>query len=88
MCVILLIRLSPTNRALRTAALSQGANPLTERERDVLAMTARDVGIAEIAAALYLSEDTVRNYLSVAIQKLHARNRMDAAHIAEQQGWL
>jgi two-component system response regulator DesR len=44
--------------------------------------------IAQIAASLFLSEGTVRNYLSVAIQKLGARNRIEAAYIAEQQGWL
>jgi two-component system, NarL family, response regulator DesR len=44
--------------------------------------------IAEIAAALYLSEGTVRNYLSVAMQKLGAHNRTEAARTAEQMGWL
>jgi two-component system response regulator DesR len=74
--------------ALAVAALSEGDNPLTEREREVLAETARGRSIADIAAALYLSEGTVRNYLSEAIQKLGARNRSDAARIAEQRGWL
>jgi two-component system response regulator DesR len=74
--------------ALATAALSEGDSPLTDREREVLAATARGEGIAAIAAALYLSEGTVRNYLSEAIQKLGARNRGDAARIAEQRGWL
>ena len=74
--------------ALATAALSEGDSPLTERERDVLAATARGQSIAEIARALYLTEGTVRNYLSEAIQKLGAQNRVDAARIAEQQGWL
>lgn len=44
--------------------------------------------IAEIAASLYLSEGTVRNYLSMAMQKLNAHNRVEAAHIAEEKGWL
>jgi len=74
--------------ALAAAALSEGDSPLTERERDVLAATARGETIAAIAAALYLTEGTVRNYLSEAIQKLGARNRVEAARIAEQQGWL
>ena len=74
--------------ALATAALSEGTNPLTERERAVLAAAAPGASIAEIAANLYLSEGTVRNYLSVAIQKLNAQNRIEAAHIAEQRGWL
>jgi two-component system response regulator DesR len=74
--------------ALATAALSEGSNPLTDRERDVLAAATRGASIADIAASLYLSEGTVRNYLSVAMQKLGARNRIEAAHIAEQKGWL
>lgn len=73
---------------LALAALSEGNNPLTERERAVLAASGRGASIAEIAAGLYLSEGTVRNYLSEAIQKLDARNRIEAAHIAEQKGWL
>ena len=73
---------------LALAALSEGNNPLTERERDVLAAATGGASIAEIAELLFLSEGTVRNYLSVAIQKLGARNRVEAAHIAEQKGWL
>ena len=73
---------------LAVTALSEGSNPLTERERDVLGAAARGASIAEIAAGLYLSEGTVRNYLSLAIQKLDAHNRVEAAHIAEQKGWL
>lgn len=74
--------------ALAAAALSEGDNPLTEREREVLAETARGKSIAEIADALYLTQGTVRNYLSEAIQKLGARNRVEAAHLAETRGWL
>ena len=44
--------------------------------------------ISEIAAKLYLSEGTVRNYLSACIQKTGARNRTEALHIAEERGWL
>ena len=73
---------------LAMAALSEGNNPLTERERDVLAAATQGASIAEIATSLFLSEGTVRNYLSVAIQKLGAHNRVEAAHIAEQKGWL
>lgn len=73
---------------LAISALSDGVSPLTERERDVLAAAAHGASIAEIAAALYLSEGTVRNYLSVAMQKLNARNRIEAARIAEEKGWL
>lgn len=74
--------------ALAMATLSQGNNPLTERERAVLAAATTGAGISEIANSLVLSEGTVRNYLSEAIQKLGARNRIEAAHIAEQKGWL
>jgi two-component system response regulator DesR len=74
--------------SLAMAALSEGNNPLTERERTVLASSSNGASIAEIASSLFLSEGTVRNYLSVAIQKLGAKNRIEAAHIAEQKGWL
>ena len=73
---------------LAMAALSEGNNPLTERERGVLAAATRGASIAEIADSLFLSEGTVRNYLSVAMQKVGAHNRVEAAHIAEQKGWL
>jgi two-component system response regulator DesR len=74
--------------ALAAAALSEGPNPLTDRERDVLAASADGASIAEIAGQLHLSEGTVRNYLSEAIQKLDARNRTEAARLAQQKGWL
>jgi two-component system, NarL family, response regulator DesR len=75
---------------LAAAALAEGASPLTPRERDVLAAAARDEGapLAKIAAALYLSEGTVRNYLSSCIQKTSARNRAEAIRIAQARGWL
>jgi two-component system, NarL family, response regulator DesR len=73
---------------LAAAALSEGDNPLTERERDVLAASANGATIEDIARKLYLSEGTVRNYLSTAIKKLGARNRVEAAHFAERKGWL
>jgi two-component system, NarL family, response regulator DesR len=74
--------------ALASAALSDGSNPLTDRERAVLAAAARGASIADMAASMYLSEGTVRNYLSIAIQKLNAQNRVEAARIAEAKGWL
>ena len=74
--------------SLAMAALSDGNNPLTERERAVLAAATHGAGIAEIAGTLHLSEGTVRNYLSEAIQKLGARNRIEAAHMAREKGWL
>ena len=73
---------------LAAAALSEGKSPLTEREREVLAVSANGATIEDVARKLYLSEGTVRNYLSTAIQKLGARNRVEAARLAERQGWL
>ena len=69
-------------------ALSEGDNPLTERERDVLSAASSGSGIADIASRLFLSPGTVRNYLSLAIQKLDARNRFEAVNIAREKGWI
>jgi two-component system response regulator DesR len=64
------------------------ADPLTDRERQVLRYAGEGAGGAEIAERLRLSEGTVRNYLSEAISKLGASNRTEAARIARQKGWL
>ncbi|KOT83211.1 response regulator transcription factor [Streptomyces rimosus] len=74
--------------ALAAAALADGANPLTDRECDVLRAAADGSTNAEIAAALRLSQGTVRNYLSTAIQKTGARNRAEAVRTAGDKGWL
>ncbi|MCD2467144.1 MULTISPECIES: response regulator transcription factor [unclassified Streptomyces] len=74
--------------ALAAAALGAGPNPLTGRERDALAAAVDGATIADIAAALHLSESTVRNYLSSAIGKTGTRNRMEAVRAARRQGWL
>lgn len=73
---------------LAAAALADGINPLTSRERDVLAASADGSVNAEIAVKLSLSEGTVRNYLSACIQKTGARNRAEAVRIAQEKGWL
>jgi two-component system response regulator DesR len=73
---------------LAAAAITEGTSPLTAREHDVLAVAARNGTAAEIASTLHLSEGTVRNYLSAAMRKLGARNRVEAVRIAEQKGWL
>ncbi|MBO0654875.1 response regulator transcription factor [Streptomyces triculaminicus] len=73
---------------LAAAALAEGANPLTDRERAVLAASADGSTNAELAASLHLSHGTVRNYLSTAIQKTGARNRAEAVRIARDKGWL
>ncbi|GAA1413290.1 response regulator [Catellatospora coxensis] len=74
--------------ALAAAALAAGPNPLTEREREVLASAADGATIADLATRLHLSESTVRNYLSAAIGKTGTRNRMEAVQTARAQGWL
>jgi two-component system response regulator DesR len=74
--------------ALAAAALSAGPNPLSTREREVLAAAVDGSAIVDIAARLFLSEGTVRNYLSSAIQKTGARNRIEAVRWAEERGWL
>lgn len=73
---------------LALTALSDGDNPLTRREREVLRIALDGVSIADIAARLYPSEGTIRNHLSTAIQKLGVHNRMEAARLAEEKGWL
>jgi two-component system response regulator DesR len=73
---------------LALSALSEGASPLTEREREVLRAARFGASIADIAAQLALSEGTVANYFSAAMQKTGARNRVEAAHLAEEKGWL
>ena len=73
---------------LAHAALSEGSSPLTPRERDVLAMSVRGASVEEVARSLHLTNGTVRNHLSIAIQKLNAHNRIEAARIAEEKGWL
>jgi two-component system response regulator DesR len=73
---------------LATTALSAGDNPLTAREREVLSASANGATIEDVARKLHLSEGTVRNYLSTAIKKLAARNRVEASRLAESKGWL
>jgi len=74
--------------ALAAAALSQGESPLTEREQEVLSAARSHATVAELASALFLSPGTVRNHLSSAMQKLDARNRVEAVKVAEERGWL
>jgi two-component system response regulator DesR len=63
-------------------------DPLTDRERQVLRLAGEGHTSADIAGELHLSEGTVRNYLSEAISKLGAGNRVEAARIAREKGWL
>lgn len=73
---------------LAAATLAFGPSPLTDRERDVLVAARGGATVADVAARLYLSEGTVRNYLSSAIAKTGARNRVEAATVADERGWL
>ncbi|MCA1657188.1 MAG: response regulator transcription factor [Actinobacteria bacterium] len=74
--------------ALAAATLAGGASPLTGRERDVLVAARDGVTVADIAGRLFLSEGTVRNYLSAAIAKTGVRNRAEAVRVADDRGWL
>lgn len=67
---------------------SSEPDPLTERERQILWRAGEGKTAADIAAELHLSEGTVRNYLSEAINKLGATNRIEAARLARAKGWL
>lgn len=72
---------------LATQAWSE-LDPLTDRERQVLRLSANGLTNAQIASELNLNYGTVRNYVSEAISKLNANNRIDAARIARDKGWL
>jgi two-component system response regulator DesR len=73
---------------LAAQALSEGDSPLSARETEVLATTVDGSSVADVARRLFLSEGTVRNHLSAAIQKVGAHNRTEAARIAREKGWL
>ncbi|MFS1436495.1 DNA-binding response regulator [Shewanella sp. 10N.286.48.A6] len=63
-------------------------DPLNDKERKALRLASDGLSTSDIAAQLFIAEGTVRNYLSEAISKLNATNRIDAARIAKQKGWL
>jgi two-component system, NarL family, response regulator DesR len=73
---------------LALAAWDDGECPLTTRELEVLRLAAGGTDVGDIAARLYLSVGTVRNYLTAVATKLNARNRVDAVRIASDAGWL
>jgi two-component system response regulator DesR len=73
---------------LAVTALAMGPSPLTQREAEVLRVAAGEATVAGIARRLFLTEGTVRNYLSSAIGKTGARNRAEAVRVAESRGWL
>ncbi|MGG0739602.1 response regulator transcription factor [Niallia taxi] len=63
-------------------------NPLTEREREILALVSKGKTVKEISSTLYLSSGTVRNYISEALNKLEVKNRIEAISKAEKNGWI
>lgn len=73
---------------LAEASLFEGANPLSDRERQILRLAADGRSAAAIAAEVFLSAGTVRNNLSAAIGKVGAANRAQAARIAQDKGWI
>jgi len=73
---------------LAVESLAIGTSPLTERERDVLVHASGGGTVADIARETYLSEGTVRNYLSSAMGKTGGRTRAEAVRIAQDNGWL
>lgn len=73
---------------LASESIGMGESPLSERETEVLRVAATGASVREIAAEVHLSEGTVRNHLSASIGKCGARNRADAARLADERGWL
>ncbi|GIH13998.1 response regulator transcription factor [Rugosimonospora africana] len=73
---------------LTVVALTYGNSPLTQRERDVLRRASGGTPVKEIAAEMFLSCGTVRNYLSSSITKTGARTRIEAIRIAHEAGWI
>lgn len=73
---------------LAVAALESPASPLTQRETEVLRLSATGAQPAEIAQRLFITYGTARNYLTSAVGKLSARNRVDAIRIATEAGWI
>lgn len=63
-------------------------NPLTEREREILALVSKGKTVKEISSTLYLSSGTVRNYISETLNKLEVKNRIEAISKAEKNGWI
>ncbi|MEV0092384.1 response regulator transcription factor [Streptomyces sp. NPDC050738] len=73
---------------LALSAWEAPETPLSPRETQVLRLAARGAEAEEIAGALFLTKGTVRNYLTAIVDKLNARNRIDAIRIAEEAGWI
>jgi two-component system response regulator DesR len=74
--------------SLAVSALLEGRNPLSIREREVLRACADGVEVSQVAERLHLSVGTVRNHLSIAMQKIDVKTRFEAVRVAEERGWL
>lgn len=74
--------------SLITGYMNNQRNPLTQKEQEILALIAKGATSKEISAQLYLTDGTIRNYISEIISKLGAKNRVDAAAKAKENGWL
>lgn len=74
--------------ALAAASLLAGANPLSNREQQVLRLAADGHPVSVIAQMVHLSGGTVRNVLSASIAKTHTSNRVQAAQVAQEHGWI
>ncbi len=66
----------------------KASNPLSEKEQQILRLIEEGMTSKEIASTLYLSQGTVRNYTSDIINKLYAKNRIEAVSIAKGKGWM
>lgn len=71
-----------------TFSMGEEINPLTKRESEILFYLKEGHSVSEISKLLYLSPGTIRNYISEVLQKLEAKNRIDAVAIAESKGWI
>lgn len=71
-----------------TFSMSEDINPLTNRESEILLYLKEGCPVSEISKILYLSPGTIRNYISEILQKLEAKNRIDAVAIADSKGWI
>lgn len=71
-----------------TFSIKEDLNPLTDRESELLSYLKDGYSVSEISKLLYLSPGTIRNYISEILQKLEAKNRIDAVAIAQSKGWI
>ncbi|MHC5249214.1 response regulator [Enterococcus sp. LJL90] len=74
--------------SLITGYMNNQKNPLSQKEQEILALISQGATSKDIAGQLYLSDGTIRNYISEIISKLGAKNRIDAAAKAKENGWL